>query len=77
MCALCTQVCNYMCVCVYQAYADKCAHVCASAVHCVAARVQTWASCFTQVPSTLFSETQFLTGTWSFLRNPSASLSLV
>ena len=60
MCALGMQACNYMCVCVYQAYADKCAHVCASAVHCVTAREETWVSFFPQVPSTLFSETQFL-----------------
>lgn len=69
------QFCIYMCV-YTKPVQILCSCVCKCCALCGAQRTNLGVI-FPQMPSTLFSETQFLTGTWSFLRNPSVSLSLV
>lgn len=78
MCAYALCMCSsaFICVCIPSLCRYVCSCVCKCCALCGAQRTNLGVI-FPQMPSTLFSETQFLTGTWSFLRNPSVSLSLV
>lgn len=73
VCAPC--LCSYMhCACVCRCVPSTCVHACATVCALCGGQRTDLDVILPQMPSTLISETRFLTGTWSFLRNQAVSL---